>query len=69
MELLATIETGLGVMHGTDKIPSDHYALALGQVADLRSEVSASETAPVSAADLMNRVLGLAAAWAIKLDK
>jgi len=68
LALLSTIETGLGVAHGTGKIPSDHYALALGQVADLRAAVAASETTPVSAAELLNRVLGLAAAWAITVE-
>lgn len=69
LSLLATVETALGVAHGTGKIPADHYATALGQVADLRAAIAASEATAVSAADLLNRVLGLAAAWAIKLDK
>ena len=39
------------------------------QVADLRASVAASETSPVTVADLFNRAVGLAAAWAITLDK
>jgi len=38
-------------------------------VADLRAAVAASEATPVTYSDLFNRILGLAAAWAITLDK
>ena len=68
LALLSTIETALGVMHGTGKIPTSDYQLATAQVADLRAAVAASETTPVSAVDLLNRVLGLAAAWAIAVE-
>lgn len=67
--MLATIETALGVLKATGKIPADHYAQGMQQVADLRAAVAASETSPVTVADLFNRALGLAAAWAITLDK
>lgn len=63
--LLATIETALGVAKATGKIPADHYAQAMQQVADLRAAVAASETTPVTVSDLMNRALAIAAAWAI----
>ena len=66
---LATIETALGVLKSTGKIPAEHYAQAMQQVADLRAAVAASETTPVTVADLFNRAVGLAAAWAITLDK
>lgn len=67
--MLATIETALGVLKATGKIPADHYAQGMQQVADLRAAIAASETSPVTVADLFNRALGLAAAWAITLDK
>lgn len=67
--MLATIETALGVLKATGKIPADHYAQAMQQVADLRAAVAASETTPVTYSDLFNRALGLAAAWAITLEK
>lgn len=67
--MLATIETALGVLKATGKIPADHYAQGMQQVADLRAAVAASETTPVTVSDLFNRALGLAAAWAITLDK
>ena len=66
---LATIETALGVLKSTGKIPAEHYAQGMQQVADLRAAVAASETSPVTVADLFNRAVGLAAAWAITLDK
>ena len=66
---LTTIETGLAVMHSTGKLPTEHYGVALGQVADLRAAVAASETSPVSVADIVNRATALAAAWAITLSK
>lgn len=68
LALLSSIETALGVMHGTGKIPTSDYQLATAQVADLRAAVAASEAKPVSAVDLLNRVLGLAAAWAIAVE-
>lgn len=67
--MLATIETTLGVAKATGKIPADHYAQGMQQVADLRAAIAASETSPVTVADLFNRAVGLAAAWAITLDK
>lgn len=67
--ILATIETALGVLKATGKIPADHYAQGMQQVADLRAAIAASETTPVTVADLFNRAVGLAAAWAITLDK
>lgn len=67
--LLSTIETALGVLRATDKIPVEHYAQAVAQVADMRAAVAASEATPVTYSDLLNRVLALAAAWAITLDK
>lgn len=67
--MLATIETALGVLKATGKIPADHYAQGMQQVADLRAAIAASETSPVTVADLFNRAIGLAAAWAITLDK
>ncbi len=63
---LTTVETALGVLHATGKIPTSDYSLALGQVADLRAAVAASETTPVTAADLLARITALAAAWAIQ---
>lgn len=63
---LTTIETALGVMQATGKLPAGDYALAIGQVADLRAAVAASETQAVTAADLMARITALAAAWAIQ---
>ncbi len=66
--MLATIETALGVLKATGKIPPDHYAQAMLQVADLRAAVAASEATPVTVSDLFNRALGLAAAWAITLE-
>ena len=63
---LTTIETALGVLHATGKITTSDYQLANAQVADLRAAVAASETTPVSAADLLARVTALAAAWAIQ---
>jgi hypothetical protein len=66
--MLATIETALGVLKATGKIPADHYAQAMLQVADLRAAVAASEATPVTVSDLFNRALGLAAAWAITLE-
>ena len=66
---LATIETALGVLKSTGKIPAEHYAQGMQQVADLRAAVAASETTPVTVADLFNRAVGLAAARAIRLDK
>lgn len=68
LALLSTVETALGVMHGTGKIPTVDYQLATTQVADLRAAVATSETTPVSTVDLLNRVLGLAAAWAIQVE-
>lgn len=65
---LSTIETALAVLNATGKIPSDHYATALGQVADLRADVVASETVPVTVTSLTNRALQIAATWAIKLS-
>lgn len=67
--MLATIETALGVLKATGKIPAEHYAQGMQQVADLRAAVAASETTPVTYSDLFNRALGLAAAWAITLEK
>lgn len=67
--MLATIETALGVLKATGKIPADHYAQGMQQVVDLRAAIAASETSPVTVADLFNRAVGLAAAWAITLDK
>ena len=67
--MLATIETALGVLKATGKIPAEHYAKGMQQVADLREAVAASETTPVTYSDLLNRALGLAAAWAITLEK
>lgn len=67
--MLSTVETALGVLRATDKIPVEHYAKGIAQVADLRAAVAASEATPVTYSDLFNRILGLAAAWAITLDK
>lgn len=66
---LTTIETALGVMQATGKLPAGDYALAVGQVADLRAAVAASETQAVSAADLLARITAMAAAWAIQTDR
>lgn len=63
--MLATIETALGVLKSTDKIPADHYVQAMQQVADLRAAIAASEASPVTVAELLNRVAALAAVWAI----
>lgn len=67
--MLATIETALGVLKATGKIPADHYAQGMQQVADLRAAIAASETSPVTYSDLLNRALAIAAQWAITLDK
>lgn len=63
--MLATIETALGVLKSTGKIPAEHYAQGMQQVADLRAAVAASETQPVTYSDLLNRALAIAAQWAI----
>ena len=65
LSVLTTVETALSVALATGKIPQADYQLAITQVADVRAAIAASETSPVSAADLLNRVLALAATWAI----
>lgn len=66
---LDAIETALAVMHGTGKIPTDHYTQATAQVRDLRSFVEASATTPVEPSALTQRTLALAAAWSITLAR
>ncbi len=67
--MLATIETGLDVAKVAGKIPADHHKKAVQQVADLREEVAASATTPVTVSDLFRRALRIAADWAITLDR
>lgn len=65
LSIVSTLETGLAVALAANKIPPADYQIAITQVADVRAAIAASETQPVSAADLLNRVLALAATWAI----
>lgn len=67
--ILATLETGLDVAKLAGKIPPDHYAKAMQQVADLRASIAASAASPVTVDDLFRRALRIAADWAITLDK
>lgn len=66
---LDTIDTALGVLHSTGKIPTDHYVQATAQVLELRKLVEASATTPVEPSSLVQRTLALAAAWSITLAR
>lgn len=66
--LLSAIDTAITAAAIAGKIPAEDAQLAHAQVAALRSKVDAATATPVYWTDLLNDVLLMASAWAVRAD-
>lgn len=64
--ILSLVDTAIVTAAIAGKVPAADAQLAHSQVAALRSKVDASTQTPVYWTDLLNEVLLMASAWAVK---